>query len=102
MKRIATSFLLVACLALHGLAQSAPEQKKPDKDSDKKQAVPSSAKDKKKGATDEKKEDPKHGRLPRHVLRSILSVTGINWPDGNAGSLHSAPLRLRSGSLRSG
>ena len=59
MKRIATSFLLVACLALHGLAQSAPEQKKPDKDSDKKQAVPSSAKDKKKGATDEKKEEPK-------------------------------------------
>ncbi|HET9377197.1 MAG TPA: hypothetical protein VFO40_19635, partial [Chthoniobacterales bacterium] len=59
MKRIATFFLLVACLALNLLAQSTPEQKNPDKDADKKQVVPSSTKDKKKSATDEKKEEPK-------------------------------------------
>ena len=58
MKRIATSFLLVACLATNLLAQSAPDQKKPDKDADKKQVAPSSGKNKK-GTTDEKKEEPK-------------------------------------------
>ena len=58
MKRIAAFALLVACLALNLLAQSAPDQKKPDKDADKKQIPPSSAKDNKSG-TGENKEEPK-------------------------------------------